>query len=438
MSSFIIQHPKEVIKKMQEVLFKREKALEKLIDIETLQISKYMVLWKYEDKGYEKYRLLVRNEGRPECPDCLEKHEKEFLISEAETYVNFPPLHINCDCNAGILDENGNVVFMLDSMGLFSKDGETRPELLEYLFKTLKKLLLGDFADEAPTVLTIAINVLLGLVCLDLPFDMRDLAASIIKFDNTPKAWFNLIINTIAFIPLIGDLKYLDQAVDAVEPIVKNGDEAAEMAADILKKNGLGDIAEDIIKNSDEAAEIGRDVVKGSDDAAEIVGDIIKNSDDAAEIGKNIIKNSDEVVNENNEIADAVEDIVKNSDKIINLEKDVIDDVDDTATASKAVTKNINKPNQIHHYATNKNSTYTPQFQKIADKYGLDLDDIWNKDVLPHQGRHPNLYHRYVLERINDIDDIAQGDKEVFLELYEELKNHIKANPDMLYKAYWK
>ena len=55
---------------------------------------------------------------------------------------------------------------------------------------------------------------------------------------------------------MIDDLKYLDQTVDAVEPIVKNGDEAAEMAADILKKNGLGDIAEDIIKNSDEASNI--------------------------------------------------------------------------------------------------------------------------------------------------------------------------------------
>ena len=43
------------------------------------------------------------------------------------------------------------------------------------------------------------------------------------------------------------------------------------------------------------------------------------------------------------------------------------------------------KPNQVHHYATNKSKTYTPQLEEIANRYGLDLDDAWNKDLLPHQ-----------------------------------------------------
>ncbi len=51
------------------------------------------------------------------------------------------------------------------------------------------------------------------------------------------------------------------------------------------------------------------------------------------------------------------------------------------------------KPEQLHHFATNKNKTYTPQFEEIANKYGLDLDDAWNKEYMPHQGRHPNEYH---------------------------------------------
>ena len=38
------------------------------------------------------------------------------------------------------------------------------------------------------------------------------------------------------------------------------------------------------------------------------------------------------------------------------------------------------KPEQLHHFATNKNKTYTPQFEEIANKYGLDLDDAWNLD----------------------------------------------------------
>ena len=95
------------------------------------------------------------------------------------------------------------------------------------------------------------------------------------------------------------------------------------------------------------------------------------------------------------------------------------------------------KPNQVHHYATNKSKTNTSQLEEITNKYGLDLDDAWNKDLLPHQGRHPNAYHNYVLDSMKQFDDIAQGDKNVFLKLYDNLKSNIKTNPDMLYKDYW-
>ena len=96
------------------------------------------------------------------------------------------------------------------------------------------------------------------------------------------------------------------------------------------------------------------------------------------------------------------------------------------------------KPNQVHHYATNKSKTYTPQLEEIANRYGLDLDDAWNKDLLPHQGRHPNAYHEYVLDSMKQFDNIAQGDKDIFLKLFDNLKNNVKSNPDMLYKEYWK
>ncbi len=35
-------------------------------------------------------------------------------------------------------------------------------------------------------------------------------------------------------------------------------------------------------------------------------------------------------------------------------------------------------------------------------------------------------------------NSIAQGDKNVFLELYENMKKYITDNPDMLYKDYWR
>ena len=69
------------------------------------------------------------------------------------------------------------------------------------------------------------------------------------------------------------------------------------------------------------------------------------------------------------------------------------------------------KPNQVHHYATDKNKIYIQKFKNITDKYGLDLDADWNKDLLPHQGRHPNEYHDFVLEGMRNIDNIANGNQ---------------------------
>ena len=100
--------------------------------------------------------------------------------------------------------------------------------------------------------------------------------------------------------------------------------------------------------------------------------------------------------------------------------------------------KGNTKPLQKHHYATNKSKKYTPKIEEITKKYDLELDDNWNKELLPHQGRHPNAYHEYVLERLRTFDKIAKGDKEKFLKLYEQLKQKVRDNPDMLYKEYWR
>ena len=97
------------------------------------------------------------------------------------------------------------------------------------------------------------------------------------------------------------------------------------------------------------------------------------------------------------------------------------------------------KVNQVHHFATDKNKKYTQAFQDITDKYGLNLDDDWNKALLPHQGRHPNAYHDFILDEMKNIDNIANGNKDIFLDLYEsEIKSIIRDNPDMLYSSYWK
>ena len=93
---------------------------------------------------------------------------------------------------------------------------------------------------------------------------------------------------------------------------------------------------------------------------------------------------------------------------------------------------------EIHHFLTNKSKKYTKQFMDIVDKYGLDLDDDWNKALMKHRGRHANKYHDYMLENLKRIDQLSKGNQKKFLKEFKRVKKHIMKNPDMLYKKYWK
>lgn len=95
------------------------------------------------------------------------------------------------------------------------------------------------------------------------------------------------------------------------------------------------------------------------------------------------------------------------------------------------------KPLQRHHFATDKNKTYTPKFEKIVRNYGLKLNDDWNIELLPHQGRHPNNYHEWVLHHMNIIEQraVTRGD---FIKLFrEKIIEPIRLEPERLYKKYY-
>lgn len=95
-------------------------------------------------------------------------------------------------------------------------------------------------------------------------------------------------------------------------------------------------------------------------------------------------------------------------------------------------------PNQIHHFATNKNSTYTRDMAKIADEFGLKLDESWNKKILPHLGRHPNEYHNFVLNGMQKAATGAAGNRNKFLQLFKEyVIKPITRNPELLRKSGW-
>ena len=95
-------------------------------------------------------------------------------------------------------------------------------------------------------------------------------------------------------------------------------------------------------------------------------------------------------------------------------------------------------PQQIHHFATNKSKKYTKHFKRIANKLKLDLNGSWNKEALPHRGRHPYKYHDWVLKRMRIASKKAGKDQEKFLNLFEkDIKAEVRKNPELLRKSGW-
>ena len=94
---------------------------------------------------------------------------------------------------------------------------------------------------------------------------------------------------------------------------------------------------------------------------------------------------------------------------------------------------------QKHHIMSDKNKTYTPEFKKIADKYGLKLNGKvngkkWNVfEVQNHSGRHTTEYHEFILKRVRSIDVVAGGNQDVFLKHFNNLANYVVNHPGILY-----
>jgi len=96
-------------------------------------------------------------------------------------------------------------------------------------------------------------------------------------------------------------------------------------------------------------------------------------------------------------------------------------------------------PIQLHHLATNKNKRFTPQLEDVAGKYGLGLNESWNRLSLPHFGSHPIRYHQFVLREMRAADALARGDLGVFLNQYKiRVTDVVRSNPEMLNASWWR
>ena len=80
-----------------------------------------------------------------------------------------------------------------------------------------------------------------------------------------------------------------------------------------------------------------------------------------------------------------------------------------------------------HHIISDKNSTQPIDCKEIVDRYHYSLDHSSN--IVPlqgHRGRHTNAYHEFITTAIKELDVIAAGNTDLFIDGMKELGAFIK------------
>ena len=205
--------PKQITAYLNTILDRRMRNLRQLLQSSAGQMEQFMILWEYQDCGFNRYRYVAVGTT---CEGCTALDGQIFSIDEAEPGVNFGTLHPHCDCKTEILDANGNAVYTISSVKKEEKQEKSDDSLKQYNFlssylgKSLRQLLMGNFTEDV-TLLGTALQVIAGLLDLDLPLDLRDLAYDLTHWENTPKHIAQTAMDFLALLPVIGSLKYSDE-----------------------------------------------------------------------------------------------------------------------------------------------------------------------------------------------------------------------------------
>ena len=156
------------------------------------------------------------------------------------------------------MDANGNAVYTISSVKKEEKQNKSDDSLKQYNFlsrylgKSLRQLLMGNFTEDV-TLLGTALQVIAGLLDLDLPLDLRDLAYDLTHWENTPKHIAQTAMDFLALLPVIGSSKYSDEVSAVLKTAAKHGDEAADVAKAATKHaDDISQATGKIISNADE------------------------------------------------------------------------------------------------------------------------------------------------------------------------------------------
>ncbi|MDO4650035.1 MAG: hypothetical protein Q4B26_15460, partial [Eubacteriales bacterium] len=135
----------------------------------------------------------------------------------------------------------------------------------DYIYRSGRKLVLGDFAeDERETLLSLGGNIAASLLNVDAPLDIRDLAYDIKHWGEGDYFGARFALDAVGVVPLIGALKY-----------IKHTDTVADTVKAIDKAEDVVDTVHDFVNTADNAV----DLVKAADpliDMTDVISDIKK------------------------------------------------------------------------------------------------------------------------------------------------------------------
>ena len=117
----------------------------------------------------------------------------------------------------------------------FGAGGYVAPNNTNLLADSVEQILLGNYTDKV-TLPGTAGQIVLGLLGLDLPLDIRDLSADIINWEWSLGHFAQSVLDGLSVLPVIGMVKYTDE----IGTVAKNAGRAADAADDIVE--GAGNI----------------------------------------------------------------------------------------------------------------------------------------------------------------------------------------------------
>ena len=89
--------------------------------------------------------------------------------------------------------------------------------ITKYIGQSAEAFLLGDYSNRDQTWLSIGGGVIAGFANVDLPLDARDLVYDATHVNELDYPVVRIGLDLIAFIPVLGVLKYTDEVVNIIK-----------------------------------------------------------------------------------------------------------------------------------------------------------------------------------------------------------------------------